>query len=154
MPKKPIDEDRIRRKELLEQKKAARKAAKEREDAQQQEAARIAAVAAAVAETTSSDVSSSVIASMENIWKISFMDLPLDAIHLIFSMLCVNDLGRLRMVYSNSSTTGSTSSSSSNTQSFHHVLYTARTSYLLSRLWSNREHTLVYDRTRGTYITR
>ena len=156
MPKKPIDEDRIRRKELLEQKKAARKTAKEKE-----EAAR-SINAATTASTNASNVSSSsslIIATAttttsNDFWNISFMDLPLDAIHLIFSMLCVKDLGRLRMVYDyrNSSSSGTLTQQ----QHFHHLLYTSRTSYLLSRLYSTTttSTTMTNNNTSGDSIPR
>ncbi len=123
MVKKPIDEDRLRRKELLEQKKAARKAAKEEEE----ERVNAAAKAATVHTTTTLSDTGHSFATAEHethSGRPSLMDLPLDAIHLVFSMLCVNDLGRLRMVHHKHS-------------QFHHYLVTSRTSYLLSRLWTS-----------------
>ena len=158
MVKKPMDEDRIRRKEILEQKKAARKATKEKEDTA--EAERRTTLETTVHQDVHPTFSSSVddhgaslitVTSKDvDVWKISFLDLPLDAIHLVCSMLCVNDLGRLRMVYdsnhsnrSHPSSTTSRSGSSSNGSGngdFHHFLYTARTSYLLSRLCTTTHH--------------
>jgi alpha-tubulin suppressor-like RCC1 family protein len=121
MPK-PIDEDRARRKELLEQKKAARKNA--------------AAVAAAAAKTNASDTTTTTQQSKfsdsqhvndmnpnevsSSSSSIVLQSLPTDAMHTIFSMLSVADLGRLLL-------TGHAP--------FRSVLISSRTSYVLSRLY-------------------
>ena len=140
MVKKPIDEDRLRRKELLEQKKAARKAAKEEEEEERlAAAARAATNSTTVTTTTNAAEDATAIETNDSHSggpsSLRLMDLPLDAIHLVFSMLCVKDLGRLRMVYHHRN---SNSNNNHQHSQFHHYLVTSRTSYLLSRLWMGK----------------
>lgn len=95
MPKKPIDEDRARRKELLEQKRAARRAATAAQEAQGQEVSDVGdgqrhgkTVKAAL--TTESE---------DSIFEKSspLLELPEVAIQAIFALLPAADLGRLTL---------------------------------------------------------
>jgi alpha-tubulin suppressor-like RCC1 family protein len=126
MTKKPIDEDRIRRKELLEQKKAARKAA----------AALAEAAEKAKLEKKENELqlqhesnnhhdnnnNTTTIISTTNTNTVSLLSLPVDALQIIYTMLSVTDIYKFIVL-------------SYNQQCYVTFLSSYKT-YLLSRLYN------------------
>jgi alpha-tubulin suppressor-like RCC1 family protein len=98
MPKKEIDEDRARRKELLEQKKAARKAEREKAEALAAEATALQPQQSAKHTVSSSSQNHTAVASDgggDDATHIVLTQLPVDALHVVCSMLSAADLGRV-----------------------------------------------------------
>lgn len=116
MPK-PVDEDRARRKELLEQKKAARRAAKEGLETRAACAPATAATAPPESEPSLSAATAVTVAAGDSSC-CPLLTLPLDSLHVIYSMLSAAELGRLTLTCTH----------------LNRLLSTAHISYLISRL--------------------